>query len=258
MVVAMSLISRARILIADDEPTYRMSVAMVLTKSGLYEVDEVTSGEEAIDALNHVAYDLVILDHQMGEVSGLNVMQWLHEQKMQVPVIVLTGFGSDTVAVEMMKLGAHDYVRKDQLEISRFPTLVSTTMEAYRSRLERQRVSTSPGRMLQKSDVLGLLENTSASFSRSAEAVIGLIADEFDEYHKRVRPNLTDSARSDIDRIMRNFQEQLKLVSLFTKTLSDLTLLSRTQRGPGLEQYKDKDFMGGSTERFGESDLEPD
>jgi DNA-binding response OmpR family regulator len=253
-----SLGSKARILIADDESSYRMSVAMVLKKSGLYDVDEAMSGEETINALNQVEYDLVILDHQMGEVSGLNVMQWFFEQKMQIPVIVLTGSGSDTIAVEMMKMGAYDYIRKDQLELSRFPVLVNTALEGYRSRMERQQGGTLLSHTLQKSDVVGLLENTSASFSRSAEAVIDLIADEFDEYRKRVRPNLSPSTRSDVDRIMKNFQEQLKLVSLFTKTLADLALIARTQRGSNLQSERGEDLIRRNIGRVDDSEMEAD
>ena len=235
-----------------------MSVAMVLKRTGLYEIDEAASGEEAIGALKHGDCDLVILDHQMGEVSGLNVMQWFFEQKMQIPVIVLTGSGSDTIAAEMMKLGAYDYVRKDQMELNRFPVLVRTTLEGYRSRLERQQANTRQGQPLRNSDVVGLLENTSASFSRSAEAVIGLIADEFDEYQKRVRPNLSPTARSDVDRIMQNFQERLKLVSLFTKTLADLALIARTRRELNLQPEGDEDTIRRNAGRVDESDLETD
>ena len=254
----MSFAPKKRILIADDEPSYRLSVAMVLSKSGLYEVDEVESGEEAIQALNSFAYDLLVLDHQMGEVSGLNVLQWMHEQKMQIPVIVLTGFGSDTVAAEVIKLGAYDYIRKDQLEISRFPALVNATLQGYQSRQERQQASLPSISAPRKSDIMGMLENTSASFSRSAEAVIGLIADEFDEYHKRLRPNLAPSALQDVDRIMKNFQEQLKLVSLFTKTLADLTQISRAQQTPVRRSPSEQGYVRGFTEGFDGPDFEPE
>lgn len=254
----MTLGSKARILVADDETSYRMSLVMVLNRTELYEVDEAASGEEAIGALSEGDYDLLVLDHQMGEVSGLNVMQWMFEQKMQVPVIVLTGTGSDTIAVEMMKLGAYDYVRKDQIDLDRFPTLVNATLDGFRSRMERQASSPNRGGALRNSDVVGLLENTSASFSRSAEAVIGLIADEFDEYQKRVRPNLSPSTRSDVDRIMRNFQEQLKLVSLFTKTLSDLALIARARRGPDLQPESGEGHGRHGDRGVDNSDLQPE
>jgi DNA-binding response OmpR family regulator len=250
--------SLTRILVADDEPSYRMSLAMVLNATGLYEVDEATSGEEAIDALNQREYDLVILDHQMGEVSGLNVMQWIFEQKLQIPVIILTASGSDTIAVEMMKLGAYDYVRKDQIELDRFPVLINATLQGFTSRMQRQQTSNPPNHPLRNNDVVGLLENTSASFSRSAEAVIGLIADEFDEYRKRVRPNLDPSSRSDVDRIMKNFQEQLKLVSLFTKTLSDLALIARTRRDSNLLPNEGGNAIRRSTGWIDDSNLEVD
>lgn len=241
---------------ADDEPTFRMALVLVLKRSGLYDIDDVSSGEEAIGALNHVSYDLILLDHQMGQVSGLNVMQWLHEQKIQVPVVVLTGKGSDTVAVEMMKFGAYDYIRKDQLDLNRLPAIVNTCIQGYRSRQERQQLGAMQSLSPRKKDVVGMLEDTSASFSRSAEAVLGLISDEFDEYQKRVRPNLTPSARSDVDRIMRNFQEQLKLVSLFTKTLSDLAMIARTRRDSDPSTANDESSDGGNVTSAGGSDLE--
>jgi len=249
--------STARILIVDDEPSFRMSLVMVLKRTGLYEVDEAMSGEEAIGALERCDYDLIILDHQMGEVSGLNVMQRIFEQKLQIPVIVLTASGSDTIAVEMMKLGAYDYLRKDQLDLSRFPTLVRTTLEGYKSRSDRQQESRRQNSPMRNNDVVGLLENTSASFSRSAEAVIGLITDEFDEYQKRVRPNLSPSSQSDVDRIMRNFQEQLKLVSLFTKTLADLAVIARTRRRSNPQPEIDEDIIRRGFGGIDSSDLEP-
>jgi DNA-binding response OmpR family regulator len=246
----------ARILIVDDESSFRMSLVMVLKRTGLYQVDEAMSGEEALRALEQSDYDLVILDNQMGEVSGLNVMQRIFEQKLQIPVIVLTASGSDTIAVEMMKLGAYDYLRKDQLDLGRFPTLVRTTLEGYRSRTERQQESRRQGSPMRKSDVVGLLEKTSASFSKSAEAVIGLIEDEFDEYQKRVRPNLSPSSQSDVDRIMRNFQEQLKLVSLFTKTLADLAVIARTRRRSEQQPEVDEDMIRRGFGDVDSSDLE--
>ncbi len=249
---------KARILIADDEATYRMSLVLVLNKTGLYEIEEVASGEEAIGALNQAEFDLIILDHHMGEVSGLNVMQWIFEQKMQIPVIILTGSGSDTIAVEMMKLGAYDYIRKDQMEVNRFPVLVNATLQGFRSRMQRLQTTGPPADAVRSRDVVGLLENTSASFSRSAEAVIGLIADEFDEYRKRVRPNLDPSARSDVDRIMKNFQEQLKLVSLFTKTLSDLALIARTRRDSSLQANEGEDPTRLNSRWTDDSNLELD
>ncbi|HEY6951162.1 MAG TPA: hypothetical protein VI758_02075, partial [Bacteroidota bacterium] len=78
-----------------------------------------------------------------------------------------------------------------------------------------------------------------AAFAQSTDALIGVIADEFDEYQTRLRPNLSPSTRSDVDRMMKNFEDQLKLISLFTKTLSDVALLAvqqhsgRIQHTPG-------------------------
>ncbi len=225
-----------------------MAASLVLRRSGLCDIDEAISGEDTIQALKRTNYDLIILDHQMGEVSGLNVLQWLHEQKVEVPVIVLTGLGSESVAVEMMKFGACDYFRKDQLDLSRLPALVNTTIQGFRTKQEKLHNGTGPAVLSRRSDVVGLLEDTSASFSRSAEAVIGLISDEFEEYQKRIRPNLAPTAQSEVDRIMKNFREQLKLVSLFTKTLSDLALIARTRREQDLSPQNERGGAGGNLE----------
>ncbi len=235
---------KLRILVADDEISFRMAASLVLRRSGLCEIDEAISGEDTIQALKAGSYDLIILDHQMGQVSGLNVLQWLHEQKIEVPVIVLTGLGSESIAVEMMKFGACDYFRKDQLDLSRLPSLVNTTIQSFRAKQEKAHFGPKPGVPSRRPDVVGMLEDTTASFSRSAQAVLGLISDEFEEYQKRIRPNLAPTAQSEVDRIMKNFHEQLKLVSLFTKTLSDLALMAQSRREQEMSPQSNRGMPG--------------
>lgn len=105
-----------QILIVDDEEPFRKVVSVVLQDRGGFDVEECESGESAIAALRQRAYDVVILDYRMEAVSGLNVLQWMLEQKIDTPVIVLTGAGSEHIAVEAMKLGAYDYIQKDLFE----------------------------------------------------------------------------------------------------------------------------------------------
>jgi CheY-like chemotaxis protein len=225
--------SKPRILLADDEESYRKSLSLYLTRTRQYEIVEASSGRQAIEALKQLHYDLAILDHEMGEVSGLNVMQWIFEQKMKLPVIILTGAGSETIAVEMMKLGAYDYVRKDQMELNQFPVLINATLDKHRFQMDRERAGKPGLSAVAPNGGQDPLRDTTSLFSQSAETVLGLIAEELDEYHDRVRPRLAPSTQSDVDQIMKNLEEQLKLVSLFTKTLADLALLSGAPDGSG-------------------------
>jgi DNA-binding response OmpR family regulator len=225
----MSASAKPRILLVDDEESYRKSLALYLNRTRQYEIVEASSGRQAIGALKQLHYDLAILDHEMGEMSGLNVMQWIFEQKMKLPVIVLTGAGSETIAVEMMKLGAYDYVRKDQMELNQFPVLINATLDKHRFQMDRERAKDSAASRNASSTAPDPLRDTTSLFSQSAETVLGLIAEELEEYHDRVRPRMNAATQNDVDQIMTNLEEQLRLISLFTKTLADLTLLAGNQ-----------------------------
>jgi DNA-binding response OmpR family regulator len=238
-----------RVLVADDEESYRQAAAMRLRATREYEVDEVSSGEDAIEALKRKQYSLIILDHQMGEVSGLNVMQWMFEQKMQVPVIILTGAGTETVAVEAMKLGAYEYIRKEDFELSRLPLIVSATLERRRFQLERQRYADISHPKNPKFIPPDLLREIGDSFVQAANTSFNLIAEEFSIYQERVRPNLRPSIRSDSDRIMQSLEEQVKLISLLTRTISDLHSIVQGKAIAGPQSQREADPVKGITDR---------
>ncbi len=207
-----------------------MSVARRLRDTDLYDVDEVDSGEEVIAAIRYNSYDLLIIDHRMGQVSGLNVLQWMLEQKMSIPVIMVTGAGTETIAVEAMKLGAYDYIQKEAFELNHFPALVRATLERHSFKMERQQCERHPEEAGPSHEPPNLSRDAGMFFSDSADAAFHLIADGFSEYRKRIRPNLNPSVRSELDRIMMNAEEQLKMVSLLTAVLSDVTELASDPR----------------------------
>src|SRR5437667_1655323 len=79
-------------------------------------------------------FDLVLLDYQMPGMSGLDVLQKIREMNHALPVIMLTGQGNETIAVEAMKRGAQDYLRKDQLTLPALSCAIMSVLE--RKRLE--------------------------------------------------------------------------------------------------------------------------
>ncbi|MGH2568478.1 MAG: response regulator [Bacteroidota bacterium] len=126
------------LLLVDDEDSFRMVVKELLSSKGKYQVFTSDSGEDAIEQLQWRRVDLVLLDYKLSGMSGLNVLQWMHEQKMKTPVVMLTAAGSETVAVEAMKLGAYDYVRKDQIDKDHLPILLHGVYERYLLRREKE------------------------------------------------------------------------------------------------------------------------
>ena len=100
-----------RVMVVDDEPGMRKSVAIMLRREG-YGVTEAGGGVEAVAALRQGRFDLVIADLRMGPVSGMDLLQMIKQEQPQVQVILMTAFGTLTTAVEAIKLGAFDFVGK--------------------------------------------------------------------------------------------------------------------------------------------------
>jgi signal transduction histidine kinase len=102
-----------RILIVDDSPEDREVYRRMLTADPehSYELLEAELGEDGLDMAIAESPDCLLLDYRLPDVDGLEFLTRLRE-KGRVPVIVLTGQGNESVAVEAMKGGAQDYLLK--------------------------------------------------------------------------------------------------------------------------------------------------
>ncbi len=126
------------VLIIEDEQSFADVLALELKETGNFEVTTAYSGEDGIEALKAKKIDIALLDFNLGGITGLQVLQWLNEQKRETPVIMMTAAGTEEVAVEAMKLGAYDYVRKEHLEINHFPILLHGVYERFLFRKDKQ------------------------------------------------------------------------------------------------------------------------
>jgi DNA-binding NtrC family response regulator len=102
---------RATVLVVDDEPYVRDSLATLLGRRG-YEVRTAGGAEEALRTENLDGADLVISDLKMPGEDGASLLGRLGAKEPDMPVIVLTGHGTVSSAVECLKLGAVDYLLK--------------------------------------------------------------------------------------------------------------------------------------------------
>ena len=100
----------ARILVADDEPNLRRVLSAILRREG-YDVLQAADGSEAIDLLSEPV-DVVITDLKMPRVDGMEVLRHASAQLPNVPVIMITAFGTVDNAVAAVKAGAFDYLEK--------------------------------------------------------------------------------------------------------------------------------------------------
>jgi FixJ family two-component response regulator len=99
------------ILVVDDEKNILKVVSATLKKEN-YAVDTAQSSEEAIERFNKNGYDLVISDLKLPGKSGVELLEYIDSKNSDVPVIVITAFGTIENAVEAMKKGAFNYLTK--------------------------------------------------------------------------------------------------------------------------------------------------
>jgi two-component system response regulator AtoC len=105
------MMSAVQILVVDDELAIRQVLAANLHKEN-YTVEDVGSGEEALDRLGKGDVDIAICDMKMPGLSGIDVMRKATESGIDTTFLLMTAYASVDTAVEAMKLGAFDYMLK--------------------------------------------------------------------------------------------------------------------------------------------------
>ena len=102
----------ATVLIVDDDPSMRQTMEAIVKSAGMRPL-AVASGEEALQAVQSSAVDVMLLDVQMPGIGGLEVLRQVRERHADIGVIMISVIKEVPVAVEAMRLGALDYVTKD-------------------------------------------------------------------------------------------------------------------------------------------------
>lgn len=130
-----------KVLIVDDAPTDAEIVEHTLRKAGLHFLAKrVSSREDFTRALDSFEPDVVLSDYNLPGFGGLAALQIAHDKRPDVPVIEVTGALGDEAAVELMRIGAADYVLKDRL--ARLPFAIERALakadEEYQRRSAQQ------------------------------------------------------------------------------------------------------------------------
>jgi len=101
----------ARVLIVDDEMHVRLMMGSTLERQG-YDVQLAANGREALEALGLNNFDLVLTDIVMQDVNGIALLESVHAQNPNLPVVMVTAIHDISVAIDAMRRGAYDYVLK--------------------------------------------------------------------------------------------------------------------------------------------------
>jgi two-component system nitrogen regulation response regulator NtrX len=129
-----------RILVVDDEPGIRQSLAGVLEDEG-YLAGAVESGETCLEELTRQSYELVLLDVWLPGIDGLEALARIQEMAFseRPAVVMISGHGSIEAAVRATKLGAFDFLEKP-LSIQKVSVIVKNALDHRRLRMENSRL----------------------------------------------------------------------------------------------------------------------
>ncbi len=131
---------RTHILYIDDDAALGRLVQRTLGRRG-YDVESVTEAETGLARVEQQAFDVVILDHDLGTTWGLEVLARLRERPAPPPVVYVTASSDITVAVQALKAGAVDYVLKtvgDDFEVLLI-SAIEQAIETARLRRDKER-----------------------------------------------------------------------------------------------------------------------
>jgi len=120
-----------KVLVVDDDPMVASVSEKALTKNG-YDVVTAATGEDALDQLASQQFDAAVIDLVLPGVGGMEVVAAAHEAYPQIVVVIITGYASLDSAIEAVRCGAFDYLRK--------PTDVGQLVETLERGLEGQRL----------------------------------------------------------------------------------------------------------------------
>jgi Fe-S-cluster-containing dehydrogenase component len=144
--------AKDKILVVDDEPMICKSCKEILEEEG-YRVDMAHSGQEGVAKALEKAFDLLIVDMKMPDLSGMALLKRIKGEKLRTPVIMITAYSTVETAIEAMKLGASDYVPKPFT-----PDELSEVVRAVISRGSEMAPRLPAGQLISKETVLKALE----------------------------------------------------------------------------------------------------
>jgi two-component system, response regulator YesN len=101
---------RPCILVVEDDRVVRETVSLSL--SDAYDVKQASTGAEAVEILRREPVAAVVLDYRLPDRTGLEVLRDMKSERPEVPIVMMTGYGSESICAAALKLGVRDYFPK--------------------------------------------------------------------------------------------------------------------------------------------------
>jgi DNA-binding response OmpR family regulator len=149
-----------QILVMEDELTMAKGLEMVLTEEG-YDVDLAMTGHSALDKFIQKPFDLLVADLRLPDMDGMDVIKEVKDRAPETEAIIITGYPSVSTAVNSVKMGVFDYIRKPFTEDELKGAVQGALKKKKEASMEELIVDTEKGRLIQKQEVILVLDRTS-------------------------------------------------------------------------------------------------
>jgi DNA-binding response OmpR family regulator len=145
------------VLLVEDELNLAKGLAMVMRDEG-YDVDLSDTGHSAIEKIGRSRFDLLVADLRLPDIDGMDVIRQMREKRPSTKVVVITGYPSVSTALQAVRMGASDYLRKPFTDDEFMTSVKSVFAERENRSMEQLLAQAQKERLIQKEEVIRVLE----------------------------------------------------------------------------------------------------
>lgn len=148
------------ILVMEDEVSVAKGLQMILKEEG-YAVDLAMTGQNALDKSREKIFDLLVADLKLPDIDGMEVIRQVKKKHPQTEAIVITGYPSVSSAVESVRIGVYEYLRKPFTDDEFKGVVAGALKKKEEASIEEVIVETEKERLIQRQEVIRVLDRTS-------------------------------------------------------------------------------------------------
>lgn len=145
------------VLLVEDELTLAKGLAMVMREEG-YDVDIADTGRSALEKFAANGFDLLVADLRLPDIDGMDVIQHVRKGQPETKVVIITGYPSVSSAVQAVKMGVSDYLRKPFTDDEFMEAVKGALKAREKESMEELIVETQKERLIQREEVIRVLE----------------------------------------------------------------------------------------------------
>lgn len=240
-----------RILVVDDEPSV-LAVCRGFLESRNYTVDTASNAELAMALFEPGRFNLVITDINMPSISGVELARWIKELEPEIPVIILTGYGSYDLMHKALRGGVSDFIEKpfllETLQRSVEKALEHREYMAERERLRiMRRLITATERIAREVNEFSLLQYLSeCAATETGARIISVMLPDGESGSDRLRIAIIRGISGEIEEAARQTEAELAQSVFETRAalrVEDICRETGLGAGPRYSHYKTHSFM---------------